>query len=176
MRLDVSQFNISTMMKTVLSLTQERAKQHNIKVKLECPAKIGVMLADETRIKQILFNLLSNAIKYSQPEQTVTLGAKERGKDEVVLFVSDEGQGIPLEEQRTIFATFYKGRNQEVARAKTGQRSGTGLGLSIVKNFIELHGGHVELHSELGQGARFECVLMRENPLLEQYKKSKKAA
>lgn len=176
MRLEVKQFDIAAMMKTVSSLTQERAKQQSITVALECPAKIGKMLGDETRIKQILFNLLSNAIKYSQSGQTITLGAKERGKDEVVLFVADQGEGIPEEEHQAIFAKFYKGRNQEAARGKSGQRSGTGLGLSIVKNFMELHGGHVELHSAEGKGARFECVLMRQNPLLEQYKKPKKAA
>src|SRR2546430_8214936 len=51
--------SIHAMMKSVLSLIQERAKQYNLKVKFECPARIGKMLADETRIKQILFNLLS---------------------------------------------------------------------------------------------------------------------
>ncbi len=176
MRLEVKDFDINTMMKSVLSLAQERGKEHNLKLKLECPAKIGKMLGDETRIKQILFNLLSNAIKYSHTGQTVTLGAKERGSEEVVLYVIDEGDGIPKEEHEAIFAKFYKGRNQEAARGKTGQRTGTGLGLSIVKNFIELHGGHVELHSEEGKGARFECVLQRQNPLLGQYRKSKKAA
>jgi signal transduction histidine kinase len=176
MRLEVSKFDIGAMMKTVLSLTQERAKQSGLTVLLECPAKIGKMLGDETRIKQILFNLLSNAIKYSETGQTVTLGVKDRGKEEVVFYVADQGEGIPEEEHEAIFAKFYKGRNQEPARGKSGQRSGTGLGLSIVKNFIELHGGHVELHSEPGHGARFECVLARQNPLLEQYMKPKKAA
>jgi signal transduction histidine kinase len=176
MRLEVGGFDIYAMMKSVMSLTEQRAKEYNLKVKLECPVKIGKMLGDETRIKQILFNLLSNAIKYSEPGQTVTLGAKERGKDEVVLWVADEGDGIPEEEHDAVFAKFYKGRNQDAARAKTGQRSGTGLGLSIVKNFMELHGGHVELHSEPGRGARFECVLQRQNPLLEQYRKPKKVA
>jgi len=176
MRLEVSDFDIYKTMKSMLPLTQERARENDIKVKLECAVKIGKMLGDETRIRQILFNLLSNAIKYSHPGQTVTLGAKERGSDEMVLFVTDEGEGIPHEEQQAVFDKFYKGRNQEVAREKSGPRSGTGLGLSIVKNFIELHGGHVELHSEPGKGARFECVLMRKNPLLEQYMKPKKAA
>jgi len=176
MRLEVSDFDIYKTMKSMLPLTQERARENDIKVKLECPAKMGKMLGDETRIRQILFNLLSNAIKYSHSGQTVMLGAKERGADEVVLFVTDEGEGIPHEEQQAVFDKFYKGRNQEVAREKSGPRSGTGLGLSIVKNFIELHGGHVELHSEPGKGARFECVLMRQNPLLEQYMKPKKAA
>lgn len=175
MRLEVSNFDIYAMMKSVLSLIQERVKEYNLKVKFECASKIGKMTGDETRIKQILFNLLSNAIKYSHAGQEIVLGAKDQG-DEIVLWVADEGQGIPVEEHAAVFARFYKGKNQEGTKGKAGQRSGTGLGLSIVKSFIELHGGRVELHSETGQGARFECIMRRHNPMLEQFLKSKKAA
>lgn len=176
MRLEVTKFDIYAMMKSVMSLIQERVKEFSIKVKFECPSRIGKMTADETRIKQILFNLLSNAIKYSAPGNVITMGAKELESGEILMWVEDQGQGIPDEEREAIFDTFYKGRNQEAARGKTGQRTGTGLGLSIVKNFIQLHGGTVELHSEPGKGARFECRLQRHNPDLLQYLKSKKAA
>lgn len=176
MRLEVSKFDISAMMKSVLSLIQERAKEYNLKIKFECPARIGKMTADETRIKQILFNLLSNAIKYSEAGHTISLGAREVGEDEIMLWVSDQGQGIPSDEQEAVFGKFYKGRNQTAVRAKSGQRSGTGLGLSIVKSFIELHGGKVVLHSEPGKGSRFECHLQRHNPNLQQYMNPKKAA
>lgn len=176
MRLEVKEFNVHTMMKSVLSLIQERAKEHHLKIKFDCPAKIGKMLGDETRIKQILFNLLSNAIKYSHAGQSIGLGAKEKNVDEIVLWVEDEGQGIPQEEHEAVFTRFYKGRNQDAVKGKSGQRSGTGLGLSIVKSFIELHGGHVELHSEPEKGARFECVLHRYDPELIERMKPKKAA
>ncbi|MDE3015664.1 MAG: PAS-domain containing protein [Pseudomonadota bacterium] len=175
MRLDVSAFNIHAMMKSVLSLISERAKEHNLKVRFECPFKIGKMIGDETRIRQILFNLLSNAIKYSKPGADIAFGARE-AEGGVVLWVEDEGQGIPPEEHEAVFSKFYKGRNQEGARGKTGQRSGTGLGLSIVRSFIELHGGQVELHSEAGKGARFECHFKRDNPELKQHMKPGKAA
>jgi len=171
MRLEVSKFDVHTMMKSVLSLIQERAREFNLTVKFDCPARIGKMTADETRIKQILFNLLSNAIKYSGAGNIITLGAREAGTDAIVLWVEDVGHGIPSEEQEAVFNKFYKGKNQEATRGKTGQRSGTGLGLSIVKSFIELHGGHVELHSQMGKGARFECHLQRHNPELAQYMK-----
>lgn len=176
MRLEVSEFDIYAMMKSVASLIKERAKQYSLKIKFECPTRIGKMTGDETRIKQILFNLLSNAIKYSETGKTIALGAETREGDDIVLWVADEGQGIPLEEQDAVFEKFYKGRDQEAARSKSGQRSGTGLGLSIVKNFIELHGAQVALTSESGKGARFECVFQRHNPELKQYMKSKKAA
>jgi signal transduction histidine kinase len=176
MRLDVSKFDINAMMKSVLSLIQERVKQLDIKVKFECPARIGKMIGDETRIKQILFNLLSNAIKYSEAGQTVSFGAKESEEDEILLWVEDQGPGIRDEEQEVVFSKFYKGKNQEGLRSKSGQRSGTGLGLSIVKSFIELHGGVVSLYSEAGKGSRFECALQRQNPQLVLLTQSKKSS
>ncbi len=174
MRLEVAKFDIHAMMKSVLSLIQERVKQFDIKVKFECPAKIGKMVGDETRIKQILFNLLSNAIKYSEAGHTITLGAKESTDDEIMLWVEDQGPGIRNEEQEVVFSKFYKGKT-EGARGKTVQRSGTGLGLSIVKSFVELHGGTVQLYSEPGKGSRFECIIQRTNPQLVSLVQTKKA-
>jgi signal transduction histidine kinase len=165
MRLEVGKFDIHAMMKTVFSLIQERAREYNLMVKFDCPARMGKMTGDETRIKQILFNLLSNAIKYSEGGDIITLGAKEADADKILFWVEDEGQGIAAEEQQAVFGKFYRGKNQSL-RGKTGQRSGTGLGLSIVRSFIDLHGGQVELHSETGKGARFECYIQRDNPEL----------
>ena len=159
MRLEVSKFDIHAMMQSVLSLIQERVKELDVQVKFECPARIGKMLGDETRIKQILFNLLSNAIKYSEAGNTVTLGAKEIKEDEIVLWVEDQGPGIRLEEQEVVFSKFFKGKNQESPRGKSGQRSGTGLGLSIVKHIVQAHGGEVRVESELGKGTTFFFTL-----------------
>ncbi len=175
MRLDVSKFDVYAMMKSVMSLIQERSKENSITIKFECLSKIGKMIGDETRIKQILFNLLSNALKYSQEGGSIGFGAKEIEAGEIMLWVEDEGQGIPLAEQEVVFSKFYKGRNQEAVKGKSSSRSGTGLGLSIVKSFIELHGGRVVLISEPQKGARFECYLQRENPTLKPAGKSKKA-
>ncbi|MEQ1704832.1 MAG: ATP-binding protein [Rickettsiales bacterium] len=178
MRLNISRFDIYAMMKPVLSLIQERSKENFITIKFECPSKIGKMIGDETRIKQILFNLLSNAIKYSQEGGKISFGAKETEIGEIMLWVEDDGQGIPIDEQEVVFSKFYKGRNQEAAKGKSTSRSGTGLGLPIVKSFIELHGGRVVLNSESQKGARFECYLLRDNPELklpEKTTKTKKA-
>ena len=175
MRLEVSKFDISAMMKTVMSLIQERAKELNISLKLECQTRIGKMTGDETRIKQILFNLLSNALKYSEAGGNVTLGAKEEDDEHIMLWVEDEGKGIPAQEREAVFGTFYKGKGQSSPRGE-GKTSGTGLGLSIVKSFIELHGGTVVLQSDVGKGTRFECHLLRHNPDLQTFLKPKKAA
>lgn len=166
MRLEVQTFDIYTMMQSVLSLIQERVKEHHISVSFDCSEDIGELTGDETRIKQALFNLVSNAIKYSEPGNTITLGAREENMDNIVLWVADEGQGIPEEEHQAVFEKFYKGKMPEAGRSKSAKRSGTGLGLSIVKNFIQLHGGRVELDSKVGRGAKFSCYLQRHNPAL----------
>jgi len=175
MRLEVSKFDIAAMLKSVMSLIQERAKELNIKLKLECQPRIGKMTGDETRIKQSLFNLLTNAVKYSESGSSITLGAKEEEDDRILLWVEDKGKGIAPEEREAVFGKFYKGKNQSLQRSE-GKASGTGLGLSIVKSFIELHGGTVVLHSDLGKGTRFECRLMRHNPDLLSLIKPKKVA
>lgn len=176
MRLEVTKFDVYAMMKSVLSLIQERAKEYGLKIAFECPSKIGKMTGDETRLKQSLFNLLSNAIKYSESGQTITFGAREEQEGSMLFWVQDEGKGIAPEEQEAVFGKFYKGRNQESQRSDSAQRGGTGLGLSIVKSFIELHGGQVSLVSEPGKGACFECRLQRHNPELQPMSKSKRAA
>jgi signal transduction histidine kinase len=176
MHLDVSKFDIHDMMKSVLSLIRERTKELNLSIVFECPPEIGKMTGDETRLKQVLFNLLSNAIKYSMAGHIIAMGAKELPSGEIELWVQDEGQGIPQEEQEAIFNKFYKGKNQDAMKAKPTSRSGTGLGLSIVKSFIELHGGKVVLHSEPGKGSRFECHLQRHTPELQGSIKAGKAA
>ncbi len=163
MRLEVSRFDVYGLMKSVSSLIQERAKEYGIKFKFDCPTKIGRMLGDETRIKQILFNLLSNAIKFSQSGGVLTFGAKADGDDKLIIWVQDEGQGISPEEQEAVFNKFHKGKLAENSKTKTAQRSGTGLGLSIVKSFVDLHGGEIRLISAPDKGTRFECHFEREN-------------
>lgn len=166
MRLEASQFDVHGLMKSVSSLIQERAKEYGIKFKLDCPTKIGKMLGDETRLKQVLFNLLSNAIKFSSEGGSITFGAKAVGDDKLTIWVQDEGQGIPVEEQEAVFTKFYKGKTRESGKQRSAQRSGTGLGLSIVKSFIDLHGGSIELISSPNKGARFECHFERESAQL----------
>ncbi|MFW0776583.1 MAG: ATP-binding protein [Rickettsiales bacterium] len=176
MRLEIHQFGIYSTMKSVMALVSERTKELGIDVEFKCSTRLGKMTGDETRIKQILFNLLSNAIKYSEAGQTISFGAKEVDGEYVTMWVEDQGQGIPPEEQESIFSKFYKGRSQEQSSAKSGKRSGTGLGLSIVKSFVELHGGEITLQSDIGKGARFECKFERHNPVLVELSKAQEVA
>jgi PAS domain S-box-containing protein len=102
---------------------------------------------DSHLLRQILVNLLSNAIKFSPQGSSVTL-TQTRRPDAIVFEVTDQGMGIPPEDQPNLFNTFHRARN-------VNNIQGTGLGLAIVKQCADLHGGLITYTSVLGQGTRF---------------------
>jgi two-component system, OmpR family, sensor kinase len=112
---------------------------------------VGLVGADPQRLTQAVTNLASNAVNHTGPGEPIWIGSS-LAANEARLWVRDEGPGIPAEEQRLIFERFA--RSQSVRG--TG---GAGLGLAIVKAVAEAHGGHVELESTLGSGARFTIVI-----------------
>jgi two-component system phosphate regulon sensor histidine kinase PhoR len=116
------------------------------------PLYLGV-LADRDMLLQAAINLLSNAVKYTKPGGSVTL--KSRLHDQEVEFeVQDTGVGLSPEDCEKVFEKFYRvKKDREMAQ-------GTGLGLALVKHIVEdVHGGHIEVASELGRGSTFRVVL-----------------
>lgn len=109
---------------------------------------------DYLRLKQILVNLISNAVKYSDEGKHVWVEFSEaniNGKDQVVFYVKDEGEGISEDKLETIFKPFEQ--------VNSHKRGGVGLGLTIVKSFVELMGGQITVESKLGQGSTFVVML-----------------
>jgi PAS domain S-box-containing protein len=100
--------------------------------------------ADEQLLGHIFTNLLSNAAKYSEPGSTVQFTV-ERDGPEAVCAIRDQGIGISRDDQQQLFKAFHRGGN-------VGTRPGTGLGLLLVQRCTELHGGTLQLNSELGKG------------------------
>lgn len=122
-------------------------------VRLSFSGQSAFVEGDPTLLESMIHNLCENAIKYSSENGNVDVKV-ENGGDEVRLTVSDNGIGIPKEDQERVFERFYrvdKGRSKEVG--------GTGLGLSIVKHSVLLHKGRVELESEPGKGSVFTVYL-----------------
>ncbi|MGB1539437.1 MAG: PAS-domain containing protein, partial [Rickettsiales bacterium] len=143
MRLEITDFNVKETLEDVFKRVEARTENHDQKFTLKCPKNIGQLQADESRIKQVLMNLLNNAVNFTPAKGKITLGATADEGDNIVLWVEDTGAGIPKEEQTSVFERFRGG-------AVRTKNSGAGLGLATVKNFIELHGGRVELESEVG--------------------------
>ena len=151
--LDLKPTQIHDVLFSVASLARDRARKQNITLSFECAPDVGMVMADERRLRQALFNLVSNAIKYTGNQGRVVLRAvREAG--EVVLSVSDTGPGISPEDQSRVFEKFERGGHNGGGRVP-----GLGIGLSLVKSFIELHGGRIELQSEPGKGTVVTCRL-----------------
>jgi signal transduction histidine kinase len=150
MTLDLDRVDIRATMAAAVEGVQDRLVKNDIKLELRAPRDIGSFVADERRVRQILFNLLSNAIGFSPPGETVVLAA-ERAPDHVSFTVQDHGPGISSEIRDKVFDWF------ESHDHGTHHR-GAGLGLSIVRSFVELHHGTVRIDSVPGQGTTVVCT------------------
>ncbi len=149
------EFNLSDFLADLVEIIRLRAEQKNLYFSYHSSHEVlGVVLADEKRLRQVLLNLLSNAIKFTQQGQIEFL--TERRPAGIYFEVKDTGPGIAEEELEKIFNPFHQA-------AGIRQFEGTGLGLSISKTLVEMMGGELRVRSELGQGS----VFYFEIPLLE---------
>ena len=124
------------------------------RVELDVQVVTGaVVRGDEQQVGLLARNLIDNAIRYTPVDGSVTVNV-ERDDTEAVLEVEDTGAGIPLNAQSRVFERFFR-----VDEDRSRTSGGTGLGLSIVKHVAEMHGGHVSLRSELGEGSTFRVRL-----------------
>ena len=120
---------------------------------MDFPAEVPHVRADAKRIRQVLRNLLENAIKYSPAGGQITLECKVETA-QVVISVTDSGQGIPPEYLEKIFERFF-----QVDNSSTRAAGGSGLGLAIVKAIVEAHGGKIWAESAVGKGSTFRFTL-----------------
>jgi PAS domain S-box-containing protein len=128
-----------------------QTNKHTLAV--DFPEKFPVILADETRIEQVLSNLISNAIKYA-PKGTIRISGQVR-PEQVIVTVSDEGPGIDARDMPHIFDRFYRA---DIAVKKT---KGAGLGLFLARAIVEAHGGRIWVDPQPGTGARICFSLPR---------------
>ncbi|HLF24824.1 MAG TPA: ATP-binding protein [Anaerolineae bacterium] len=122
----------------------------------EFPTPFPHVPADPARIEQVLNNLIGNAIKYSPGGGTIRVSGRVRPAG-IEVTVSDEGIGIPLEEQARIFERFY--RTDDVLSRRT---QGSGLGLYIAKAILEAHGGRIWINSASGRGTAVSFLLPKD--------------
>jgi signal transduction histidine kinase len=151
MELTLSDVAIPELLRSAVSMQSERAERAGIALELTTePAEIRI-LADERRVRQVVFNLLSNAVKFTPADGRVDVSARlDDGHVEIA--VADTGPGIPADELETIFEEF-----EQTADGK--QVEGTGLGLPLSRRLVELHGGRLWVESEAGHGSTFRFSL-----------------
>lgn len=128
------------------SIKKVKQKIHFTHEGIEC-----TVMTDKFLLKNILTNLLSNAIEYSPHDAEIELHA-ELKKDTLKIRVTDQGIGIPENEQHQIFKRFYRGQN-------ANNIEGTGLGLNIAKKYIRLLKGTIEFTSQLNKGTTFIAII-----------------
>jgi two-component system sensor histidine kinase GlrK len=149
--LEISEFRLRPLIKSALETHQLTLLAQ--RVHLDLKVQDVELRADRAKLKLILDNLLSNALKYSPRGGTIFIHA-HADKDLLVLDVADTGPGITKEERGAIFEAFYSGR-----APTAGHLKGTGIGLSVVSEFVQAHGGSVEILDGVFPGAHFRIRL-----------------
>ncbi len=177
MELEPLEFSLYSLIEGSLVMFKEKAMKHNLKLGFDIEEGVDDIVADEIKIKQVLFNLISNAVKFTPDGGSVSVharrvhssqitvhGEKESNSEPstvnrehagfVEISVEDTGIGLSPEDQKKLFQPFL-----QIETHLTKKYAGTGLGLSLCKRFIELHGGRIWVESEVGKGSRFTFVI-----------------
>jgi len=150
MQLNLGSTDIRATMEAAAEGVQDRLVGAGLVLDIRAAPDIGSFVADDRRLRQVLFNLLANAVSFSPGGATVTLLA-ERSAEAVVFSVTDRGPGIPPDVLEKVFDWFE-------SHSLGSQHRGPGIGLSLVRSFVELHGGTVTIASAVGQGTTVTCT------------------
>lgn len=143
------QVALEEILQSVLRITRQRADERFITIRTHLPDALPDLLLDQRMMKQILINLISNAIKFNRHGGRVEIAALQERRGGVTITVSDTGIGMAEKDIPRLLEPFAQA---DAALNRTYE--GTGLGLAITRNMVDLHGGSMELQSELGRGTR----------------------
>jgi signal transduction histidine kinase/DNA-binding response OmpR family regulator len=146
-KLSLEPYDLAELVREAAQLYSAQSAVHELV--LELPDEPIRALVDRDRIAQVLGNLLSNAIKYSPGGGRVEVRLEAAGTSACIA-VSDNGFGIPIDQQPRMFTKFFRADSSD-----TREIGGTGLGLALCKEIVEAHGGHIEFTSIEGEGSTF---------------------
>jgi two-component system phosphate regulon sensor histidine kinase PhoR len=154
LHLDLDTFDIAHLCKDIYAALELNAAKRNVKLELARKYDKPVYVkADKYRIRQVLVNLITNSIKYGKENGTTLIGLNYLN-DDVVIEISDNGDGIDTKHLPRIFERFYR-----IDKGRSREQGGTGLGLAIVKHIIEAHEKSIRVESEVGKGTKFTFSL-----------------
>jgi len=143
-------FDLYELANSVIEVLKHKAEEKHVTITLD--GESFVINANKQMIDELLFNLVDNAIQYNKDNGHITISLRKES-ELIKITVSDTGIGIPYEHQSRIFERFYR-----VDKSRSKKTGGTGLGLSIVKHISDLHGGTVNLTSDINTGTKIECT------------------
>jgi signal transduction histidine kinase len=156
-QLKLAPVDVWDVLKLVVAELQPLADTRGVLLTLQCPTEPTFITADREKLSLALAHLVDNATKFTAREGLVTVrGYRPSPPDEpdVLIEVEDSGIGIASRDLSRVFERFY-----QVAPSATRSQTGLGVGLAITKLFVELHGGQVQVRSELGKGSVFQVRL-----------------
>ena len=154
--LHLEDIDLQAMVDDVTQTVDPVIQKNANRLEVQCAGDIGVMHADLTRVRQVLFNLLSNSAKFTD-QGTVTLAVDREVQDEeewILFRVTDTGIGMTAEQLGRIFEPF-----KQADSSTTRQYGGTGLGLTICREFCQMMGGDIGVESQPGKGSTFTMRL-----------------
>ena len=155
--LNLQSLDLSAMFADIHENFDAILQRRNMTLQTQVPADLPVFYVDLDKVKMVLTNLVSNAIKYAPDGTPITLHAST-DQGGLRLCVADCGAGLAEDDYQSVFEPFVRGKHSNTAIA------GTGLGLSIVKDYVELHAGHVHAEPNQPHGCAFVVWLPRTDP------------
>ena len=147
--ISVSPVDIISEFESTVFMMSERARGENITVNYEMNVESCIVSCDKDRIKQVFFNIIDNAIKHSDPGSQIKVSTM-RDHNAIHFIIEDYGAGISKEDLPYVKEMFYKG---------SSQKRGSGIGLGVSDEIMHLHGGSLDIESELGIGTKVTVTL-----------------
>jgi two-component system phosphate regulon sensor histidine kinase PhoR len=152
--LQLEEADLCDVVAVALEVCGPKAEAKHIALNETCPGSLFARVSPPL-LEQAVVNLVDNAVKYSADGSAVAVDLTEKG-EEIVVSVTDQGQGVAREHLPRLFERFYR-----VDKARSRDLGGTGLGLAIVKHVAQIHGGRVSVESVVGRGSTFRIHLPR---------------
>ena len=140
--LQMDKIDIIAELEDALLIYIDKAKKENKKLSYNEPQFMCVVHGDKSRLRQVFINIIDNAVKYTEPEDSISVNVL-KNDETVVISVEDTGCGIAPEDLPKVKQKFYKANST---------KRGSGIGLAVVDEIVSMHGGNLEVNSELGKG------------------------
>src|SRR5438270_9096213 len=156
MDLHAEEMPVAQALQEVTAILEPMARQQGLQLRMVGAADVGVIKADRSKFKQVLYNLLSNAVKFTPAPGIITVSVKD-SPEQLTVSVEDTGIGMKSEDLPKLFREF-----EQIDGSYTRRYQGTGLGLALCRRFVEMHGGRIWVESQFGKGSTFTFTLPRQ--------------
>jgi signal transduction histidine kinase len=156
MELKAEEMRVAEALQEVTAILEPMARQQGLQLTMIGATEAGVIKADRSKFKQVLYNLLSNAVKFTPPPGQITITVKD-APDQLTVSVQDTGIGMKAEDLPKLFREF-----EQIDGSYTRRYQGTGLGLALCRRFVQMHGGRIWAESRFGKGSTFTFTIPRE--------------